>query len=123
MKIESLAGLLQAFLQKDDHAAAQLEAEKIISYLDAGGTLDGTEEPLRIYYACYLALERGYDPRSEDLLRSAVRLLNTQVSKLDDESSRRMYVENVPWRSAIQQLSQEKGASSRESIRQEGRPQ
>jgi tetratricopeptide (TPR) repeat protein len=107
MMIESLAGLIQAFLRKDDHASALTEAEKIMSYLDAAGTLEGTEEPLRVYYACYLALEKAADARSHGVLQSAVRLLEAQVSKLRDDSSRQMYIENVPWRLAIRQLSHE----------------
>jgi len=103
MKIESLAGLIQTFLLKGDFLIALNETEKIISYLDAGSTLEGTEEPLRVYYACYLALEKVKDPRSYAVLRSAAQLLEAHLSKLRDESSRRIYVENVPWRLAIQQ--------------------
>ena len=84
------------------------ETEKIISYLEAGGTLEGTEEPLRVYYACYLALANAHDPRSHTVLSAAVQLLEAQVSKLSDEGSRQMYVENVPWRLAIQQAWREK---------------
>jgi len=35
-------------------------------------------------------------------------LLNTQVSKLRSEDARRMYVDNVPWRHAIQNVAREK---------------
>lgn len=103
MKIESLAGLIQTLLLKDDRDAAMGETENIISYLQTDNTLEGTEEPLRVYYACYLALEKAHDPRLDTVLNSAVQLLEAQVSKLPDEPSRRMYVENVPWRLAIQQ--------------------
>jgi predicted ATPase/class 3 adenylate cyclase len=103
MRMESLAGLIQTLLLKGDHVAAMNEAEEIIFHLEAGGRLEGTEEPLRVYYACYLALEKAQDPRSNAVLRSAVQLLEVQVLKLRDEDSRQMYVENVPWRLAIQQ--------------------
>ncbi|HET9913254.1 MAG TPA: tetratricopeptide repeat protein [Anaerolineales bacterium] len=110
MKIEALAGLIQACSLRGDHIAALNETEKIISYLQSGNTLDGAEAPLRVYYACYLVLERTRDPRSNTLLHSAAQLLETQVSKLNDERSRQMYVENVPWRRAIEQAWQKKTA-------------
>ena len=103
MKIEALAGLVQTFLQKGDAAAASLETENILSYLDGDGTLEGAEAPLRIYYACYLALEKAGDPRSKTVLHSAVQLLDAQVSKLRSEEARLKYVENVPWRHALLQ--------------------
>ncbi|MGZ9221499.1 MAG: ATP-binding protein, partial [Anaerolineales bacterium] len=103
-RTEPVAGLIQTLLLKGESTAAMSETEKIISYLEAGGTLEGTEEPLRVYYACHLALENAQDPRSHTVLATAVQLLEAQVSKLRDEGSRQMYVENVPWRLAIQQV-------------------
>jgi hypothetical protein len=108
MKMEALAGLIQTLLYKGDHSAAMNETEKIISYLQSGNTLDGAETPLRVYYACYLALEKMQDPRSRTLLQSAAQLLETQVSKLKDEGARQLYVENVSWRRAIRQAWREK---------------
>ena len=101
MKLEALAGLIQVLLAKDDSNAALNETEKILAYLDAGGTLEGAEAPLRVYYACYTTLEKTGDPRSQTVLHLAVQLLEAQVSKLRSEDSRRMYVENVRWRKAI----------------------
>jgi tetratricopeptide (TPR) repeat protein len=103
MQIESLAGLVQTLFQKGDAASALLEAENILSYLEEGGTLEGAEAPLRVYYACYIVLEKTGDLRSQSVLHEAVRLLEAQVSKLRSEESRQRYVENVPWRLAIQQ--------------------
>jgi len=108
MKMESLAGLIQTLLLKGDDIAALRETENIISYLESGNALDGAEAPLRIYYACYQALEKLRDPRSGNLLHSAVEMLEAQVSRLRDDESRQMYVENVPWRRAIRQASHEK---------------
>jgi tetratricopeptide (TPR) repeat protein len=102
-KTEPVAGLIQTLLLKNELAAAMSETEKLIAYLATGGTLEGTEEPLRVYYACYLALVRTHDPRSKHVLSEAVRLLEEQISRLGDDGSRQMYVENVPWRKAILQ--------------------
>jgi len=76
-------------------------AENILAHLANGGTLNGTDEPLRVYYQCFRLLEKIQDPRSTQVLRSASDMLESQLSKLKDEHSRKMYVENVPWRLAL----------------------
>ena len=103
LAIEPTAGLIQVALNMDDITTAVQYTDIILRYLDDGRTLDGTEEPLRIYLACITTLEKIEDPRSSDMLKSAVHLLEAQVSMFSDEESRRMYVQNVPWRLAIQQ--------------------
>jgi len=94
--------LIQVALQLNNLEAAMNQTENILEYLAAGGSLDGAEEPLRIYFACYSALEKSKDPRTSDILATAIHLLDAQVSRFHDETARRMYVENVPWRLAIQ---------------------
>jgi tetratricopeptide (TPR) repeat protein len=101
LKMETLAGLVQSLLLRGEQVMALAETEKILTYLYSGESLEGTEEPLRVYYACYLALKQNQDLRSQAVLQSAGELLETQVSKLRDEKSRRMFIENVPWRLAI----------------------
>lgn len=103
MRIESLAGLIQTLLLKEYVPSALEETEKIMSYLETGAALEGVEEPLRVYYACYLALGKVGDARAYTVLQSAAQFLEAQAQKLRDEKSRKMYVENVPWRLAIQQ--------------------
>lgn len=101
LKTEPMAGLIQTALLQEKLSIAITEVEKIISYLAKGGTLEGTEEPLRVYYACYVVLEKIQDARARNILDSAIQLLETQVSKLRDEEARQMFVENVPWRFAL----------------------
>jgi predicted ATPase/class 3 adenylate cyclase len=102
LKTEPVAGLIQVLLRKEDYARAMVETEKILSFLESGGTLEGTEEPLRVYYACYLALEKTRDSRSRSLLLTAVRLLEAQISRLQDDLARQQFINNVSWRAAIQ---------------------
>jgi tetratricopeptide (TPR) repeat protein len=107
MGIEAKAGLIQVLLLRGDGDAALHEAETILSYLNSGGGFEGVEEPLRVYYACYLALIQKQDSRSKAVLRSACQLLESQLAKLPDDKARQIYVENVPWRLAIWQASRE----------------
>jgi tetratricopeptide (TPR) repeat protein len=109
LETEPMAGLIQIYLQKGDPASASVEAQKIVSYLQtASAPLEGTEDPLRVYYACYEALESLEDPRAKEVLRAAAELLDQQVSRLRDENSRQMFIENVPWRKAIRQAWQKR---------------
>lgn len=102
---EPLAGLVQVALKRDDPVLAASYAEEILAYLESGGTLDGTEEPLRVYLACYQWLEQIQDSRADRVLSVARELLDSQVMKISDEKSSRAFVENVPWRREIVRLS------------------
>ncbi len=99
---EPIAGLIQVALQINDIPLAKILMEEIMAYLSEGVTLDMTEEPLRVYLACYNVLERAEDPRAVQILDQAIQLLEAQVSKFKDEQTRRMYIENVPWRRVIE---------------------
>ena len=107
--VEARAGLLQAYMKMGDQIPAQNEAEQIIQYMDENKSFEGAEEPLRIFLAVFRALEKAKDPRASVVLQNAIQLLNTQVSKLYSEEARRMYVENIPWRRAIQQIAKANG--------------
>ena len=107
LSMEPIAGLVESYLQANDLDSASQEAEKIIHFLTSGSTLDGTDEPLRVYYACYRLLQKKQDPRASLILQNAVQVLDAQVSKFGDEASRKRYVENIPWRRAIRDASLE----------------
>jgi hypothetical protein len=99
--MEPLAGLVEVGLRAgNDDLAAQC-TERILMHLQHGGTLNGTDEPLRVYHSCYRFLEKKQDPRSERVLQDAMQMLEAQLARLNDERSRQMYVENVPWRLAL----------------------
>ena len=102
LAFEPVAGVIQVALESNDLGTAGTATEEILRYLENGGTFEGTEEPLRIYFACFQALQKLGDPRSTSILRDAVKLLETQVSKINDARARQMYVQNVPCRRAIQ---------------------
>lgn len=107
LTIESRAGLLQAQLNLGGLPAALDEVENILHYMEENKSFEGAEEPLRIFWAVYQALQKIKDPRAHVVLQNAVQLLDTQVSKLRSESARCMYIENVAWRRAIRQAAEE----------------
>jgi hypothetical protein len=58
-------------------------------------TLDGTEEPLRIYLTCCRVLQASQDPRADEILVTAYTLLQNWAAEIDDEALRRSFLENV----------------------------
>lgn len=101
LSMEPLAGLVEAGICEGDLDAAAMCAESILAHLENGGTLNGTDEPLRVYYQCFRLLEKRQDPRGAQVLKSGMQMLDAQLAKLKDERARQMYVENVPWRQAL----------------------
>jgi tetratricopeptide (TPR) repeat protein len=101
---EATAGLVQITLHTNDHPALSGHLESLLAAMSVDKELTGSEEPLRIYYVCHQALTALGDPRSHSVLQDALQLFETQISKFKDESARRMYVESVPWRRALQSL-------------------
>jgi tetratricopeptide (TPR) repeat protein len=102
LAMEPIAGLIQVALQLNDLLAARNLTEELMRYLLQEGVPDATEEPLRVYLVCFEALEKLGDPRSIQILNIAMELLESQISKINDEQTRRRYIENVPWRQAIE---------------------
>jgi class 3 adenylate cyclase/predicted ATPase len=101
LSMEPLAGLVEATIRAGDLESASIPAEKIFNFLESGATLDGTDEPLRVYYTCYRFLEKKKDPRAGQILQKAKELLETQVSKFSNDAERKRYIENIPWRRAV----------------------
>jgi tetratricopeptide (TPR) repeat protein len=92
---EPLTGLARVALARGEMAQALAHVEEILSYLEAHPTLDGAYEPLRIYLTCHQILRAVEDPRAEEILDAAYRLLQERATKIDDEDLRRSYLENV----------------------------
>lgn len=101
LAMEPLAGLIDAALNTNDLTTAMAVAENILAHFESGGTLEGTEEPLRIYLACYLALKRNQDLRADVVLKAASEFLTGQLTKIQNTEIRRSYIANVPWRRAL----------------------
>jgi len=101
---EPLAGLIDTAFRSNDIETAKEYTKIILDYLDSGGTLEGTEEPTRIYLSIYLVLKEVHDSRADQVLDSAYQLLLSQTSTLNDTGSRNMYINNVPWRRQIAEL-------------------
>ena len=105
LSMEPRAGLVETYMAMNDPESAAQEVEKIIQFIDTGSPLEGTDEPLRVYFTCYRFLAQKKDPRSSQILQFAKSLLKAQVSKFSNDIDRDRYVNNIPWRRAIWEAS------------------
>jgi hypothetical protein len=102
--MEARSGLCETFLRSGDLLSAQSEADQLAKYIEQNKTLEGMEEPLRVFLSIINVFDKTKDPRRQVVLQYATQLLEAQVSKLRSEEDRRTFVEKVPWRRTIRQL-------------------
>jgi hypothetical protein len=91
---EPLAGLALVALTQGDLAQARAHVEEILAHLESG-SLDGTDEPFRVYLTCDRVLRANGDLRAEGLLETAHRLLQEEAARIADQALRRSFLENV----------------------------
>jgi tetratricopeptide (TPR) repeat protein len=94
LDIESLAGLARVCLAEGKLAEAQAHVDEILSYLKTR-TLDGTDEPMRVYLTCYQVLKANQDPRASELLTTTYDLLQERAGAIMEEELRRSFLRNV----------------------------
>ena len=97
---EALAGLAQVALAVGDAPVALAHVEAILAHLETG-TLDGAEEPMAVYLACYQALQANGDLRAPTLLRRARTELRTRAEQIPDSAARQQLLEQVPAHRAL----------------------
>ncbi len=102
--IEVKAAIARAYFAKGDSVNANEQVGNILAYLSEGGSLDGTWEPLRIYWSCISILKEQGDNRYKELLKEAYNFLQERASRISDDASRELYLKNVPWHRAIMEL-------------------
>jgi tetratricopeptide (TPR) repeat protein len=112
LAMEACSGLGEAFFNSGELESAQSEAEQLVRYIEENKTLEGMEEPLRVFLSVINIFDKTKDPRIPVILRYATQLLEAQVSKLPSEDARRTFVENVPWRRTIYQRAKAGGLIS-----------
>jgi len=82
LALEALAGLVLLALARGDVATAHQQALTLLARQDAGASLDGADEPLRVPLACYLALQAAGDGRADEVLQGAHAALMAGAARL-----------------------------------------
>jgi hypothetical protein len=93
--------LAQVSLKQGEIFNAMEVVKQILDYLDDGGTLDGAEEPMRVWLTCYRVLQAANDLRASSILENSYQLLQERAQKISDESMRRKFFKNIPCHSEI----------------------
>ncbi|NUM47850.1 MAG: tetratricopeptide repeat protein [Anaerolineales bacterium] len=101
---EDLAALADIALLQQKHALAQEYVHLILPLLSQNPTLDGSEEPFRVYLTCYHTLTAVGDPEAPPLLRRAYELLLARSERILDTDMRRKFLENNPWHLEVMAL-------------------
>ena len=93
--MEPLAGLAQVALRAGDLPGALQYAGRILAHLESG-SLEVTDEPLRVYLACCEVLEACQDGRAAAVLARAGELLEARAAGIDDLQLRHAYQTQIP---------------------------
>jgi predicted ATPase/DNA-binding SARP family transcriptional activator len=101
---DARAGMARIALTQGDLTEALAQVTAVLEILDAPeppNTLDGSLEPLSIYWTCYQVLcAAGDETRAQAVLREAYQLLQTRAGRLEGDW-RCSFLEKVPASRAI----------------------
>jgi len=86
--MEPIAGLASLALIEGDMETAMEYVEIVLGYLENGGSLDGTEEPLRICWSLWNILQQAEDARAIGLLAGTYRQLQERAESISDKKMR-----------------------------------
>jgi tetratricopeptide (TPR) repeat protein len=89
--IEPLAGLARLSLARERPDQALSLVERILDFL-AVGSLDGADEPLRVYLTCHQVLEATQDRRARSVMTAARDLLRERLAAIDEPELRRSFL-------------------------------
>lgn len=104
---ETRAYLSEALAINGDLAAALVEGESALSFME-DGQLEDAEDESRVFLSLYRLLRAAGDERAGALLERAYTRLQAAAAVLD-APSRQAYLDNVPWNRAILTLWAERG--------------
>lgn len=91
------AGLARVLLLLDKLDSAKEYVEEILDYMEKGGVLDGTDEPVRVYLNCYLVLTGLQDKRARALLNAAYTELKARAANITEAAIRQNFFEQVSY--------------------------
>ena len=75
-------------------STALAQVEIILNYLQQN-SVDGADEPFRIYLTCCHVLQAAADPRYPAVLQEALRLLQAQADRITDPDLHQSFLCNV----------------------------
>jgi DNA-binding SARP family transcriptional activator len=98
--MESLAGLAGVLLAQGNLNGARRHVDEILDHLESR-SLDGADEPFRVYLTCYRVLRATGDPHAQEFVSHAYHLLQQRASKIAERDRQHSFLENIPAHRAI----------------------
>jgi tetratricopeptide (TPR) repeat protein len=92
---EPLAGLARTALVSGNMLAAWPPVDEILAFLERSGSLNGTDDPPRVDFTCYLVLTAAEDPRARAILETAYHQLRARAEDIEDPEIRQALLNNV----------------------------
>ena len=90
-RMEALAGIASVHLKTGQDQAALEQVEAILRHLETG-SLEGTDEPLRVYLVSYQVLAANQDPRAPEIIRRAHQVLMEQSDQIANPAGRQAFL-------------------------------
>lgn len=94
LAMETLAGLARVRLSQSQPVEAVRLVDEILTYLE-GNTLDGDDDPFRVWLTCYQVLSANQDQRGLAILARAYNGLQERASRIGDPELQLSFLENV----------------------------
>jgi tetratricopeptide (TPR) repeat protein len=94
MAIEPLAGLAAVALARQELEQSLIYIEEILVYL-TGNSLDGTDEPFRVYLTCYQVLKANGDDRARRILETVYQDLQEQAANINSETMQQAFLNDI----------------------------
>ncbi|MEM8857518.1 MAG: hypothetical protein AAGD96_04315, partial [Chloroflexota bacterium] len=104
---EAHCGLVRVYLSQEMVPQMQESLKELIKYLDDGGSVLASLEPIHIYLTCFQALKRLKHKDALDYLQLAISLLTEQANRFDDEAELNRFLKNVSINRQVQNAAQE----------------
>ena len=98
---EPYAGLARAAQQQGDLEAALTYIQPILEHLEAGGNLDATDEPLRVFLIVSEVLKQAGDPRAAGMLETAYQKLQERTALINEAHDREAFLHTIAHHSEI----------------------
>jgi tetratricopeptide (TPR) repeat protein len=96
LSMEPLAGIAEIEMRTEGAEKAFKTLEKILGFLDSGGSLDGIDQPYRILTTCCRILLELNHSRANQFIQDSYQQLLNQANRIKDKEYRQSFINNVP---------------------------
>jgi len=93
---EPAAGLARVYLEQGDTESAQDSIQAILPFIHKENGLDGTDDPIKVYLACYLVLKLENKSEADLVLESAYKVLQSRAANIENPDARHSFLKKIP---------------------------